>query len=81
MADKLLALVGPGKGPRLCTKRMGQLLIRLSGFTKGVVRIYHEGGQEERLEACEFSVPPSPWVEIEYEGKERSFISTVHSQR
>lgn len=81
MADKLLALVGPGKGPRLCTKRMGELRIRLSAFSQGVVRVLFEGGQEERSEVCEFTTPPSPWIEVEYLGRDRGFIATIHSQR
>ncbi len=83
MADKLLALVGPGRGPRLCTKRMGQLRIRYTGLKTGVARIHHEGGQEESTQAgvCEFSIPPSEWVIVEYEGKDRSFLATVHSDR
>ena len=83
MADKLLALVGPGKGPRLCTKRMGQLKIRHSGLNTGTVIVHHEGGQEESTQAgvCEFTIPPSEWVIVEYTGKGRTFLATVHSQR
>ena len=83
MADKLLALVGPGRGPRLCTKRMGKLKIRHSGSNQGVVRIHHEGGQVESIQAgvCELSIPPSEWIIVEYEGKGRTFLATVHSDR
>lgn len=79
MAERLLALVGPGTGPRLCTKRMGELLIRLSEFNQGVVVVYHEGGQEEREKGCEFSIPSTPWLKVEYKGKDRSFMATVHT--
>jgi hypothetical protein len=60
---------------------MGRLRIRLSGFNnEAVVRVSFEGGKVERLEGCEFSIPPTPWVEVEYEGKERTFISTIYSE-
>lgn len=83
MADKLLALVGPGKGPRLCTRRMGKLKVRHSGLNQGVVKIYHEG-QEAPIESTQTGVvevilPRSEWVEIEYDGKGRTFLATVQS--
>lgn len=78
MADRLLALVGPGKGPKLCTKRMGKLRIKLSEF-RGLVNVSNEIGQLQFEGGCEFTIPPTPWIEVEYLGKDKQFMATVHT--
>jgi hypothetical protein len=39
MADKMVALVGPGKGPLMHTSRMGRLLVKLRELADGEVTI------------------------------------------
>lgn len=85
MADRMVALIGPGKGPRICTKRMAGMKVRLSGFKAGLVRVFAgdpAGGIKgfEHVEGCEFYIPPSLWIQVEYLGRDKTFISTIYSE-
>lgn len=80
MADKLVALLGPGRGPRMFTARMKNLVARVSNLKEGVVEIEHDEATITVESGGEFPVPDSSWITITHKGKSKHLICTIHSR-
>ena len=80
MADKLVALLGPGKGPRLFTGRMQNLVAKVQGLTHGIVSIIHDSATITVESGGEFPVPDSKWLQFHHDGKSKSLICTIQSK-
>ena len=80
MADKLVALLGSGDGPRMFTGRMRNLVARVVGLTGNPVRIVHDSGTEVVTEPGNHQIPDSEFVQFHHEGKSKTLICTLRSQ-
>jgi hypothetical protein len=80
MADKLVALLGPGEGPRLFTGRMQSLVAKVQGLTDGVVSITHDAATIIVESGGEFPVPDSRWIQFHHVGKSKTLICTIQSK-
>jgi hypothetical protein len=79
MADKMVALVGPGTGPLMHTSRMGHLLVKLREVAGGSVKIRSENGITFHSVDSDVKLEPSPFVQIAYDGTCRRFQCIIQS--
>jgi hypothetical protein len=80
MADKLVALLGPGEGPRMYTGRMRNLVAKIIGLHNGHVEIAHDSGLLTVEASGEVAVPDSEWMQFHHVGKSRTLICTIQSK-
>lgn len=80
MADKLVALLGPGRGPRMFTGRMRNLVARVSNLKSGVVEITHDEATLTVESGGEFPVPDSSWIQFQHIGSSKHLICTIQSR-
>jgi hypothetical protein len=80
MADKMVALLGPGKGPRMFTGRMTNLIAKVIGLRDGHVEIHHDSAVITVESGGEFPVPDSQWMQFHHHGKSKSLICTIQSK-
>lgn len=80
MADKLVALLGPGRGPRMFTGRMKNLVARVANLKEGVVEIQHDEATITVESGGEFPVPDSSWIQFQHHGSSKHLICTIHSR-
>lgn len=77
MADKLVALLGPGDGPRLFIGRMPTVVARIVGLKDGEVLIIHDQGTIVVQNGGEYDLPESQFVQFKHDGKSKSLICTL----
>lgn len=80
MADKLVALLGPGKGPRLFTGRMKNLVLCVRNLSTGEVVITADREAWKIELDGEYPIPDSEWLEFSHEGKSKHLICTIQSK-
>lgn len=80
MADKMIGLVGPGKGPQMRTHGMKNLHTRILNIKDGAVKILAGSQEFEFSEAGVYSLPDSPWVSFSHNGTSRHLICTLFSR-
>ncbi len=81
MANKLVGLVGPGTGPRLCIKRFQNLKARVRGLVNGTVEAHveHDQGTSVVLFVVDgdLELPRGHFVTFKHEGKCKNVLCTV----
>lgn len=80
MADKLVALLGPGDGPRMFTGRMSNLVARVVNLTEGCVSVSHDQGTTVISEVGNHQLPDTEFVQFSHKGKSKSLICTLLSK-
>lgn len=85
MADKLVALLGPGDGPRMFTGNMKNLVAHIAGWKDGIIRIVCDGETRELvyMEGIDHGVnylPPTQFVQFHHEGKSKHLICILRSK-
>lgn len=80
MAEAILGLVGPGKGPKVFVSGLGQRLrARVTGLKDGVVKVFCGENQTHEITengVHQIFVPEDHFVCVHYEGKSPSMICT-----
>jgi hypothetical protein len=79
MADKMVALVGPGTGPLMHTSRMGQLLVKLRELTDGQVKVVTDTAESFFNKDCDFRLEATSCVQVEYQGKSKKFQCIIQT--
>lgn len=81
MADKVIALVGPGTGPLIHTSRMGQLLVSFRELTSGEAKLETDDGWRVITSVdSEWEVPEAFTIQVSYAGKSKKFTCIVRSR-
>lgn len=77
----MVALVGPGTGPLVHTRRMGQLLVSFRELTDGVAIVTTAEGDSLMARAdCILPVLETATVQVEYKGRSKKFTCIIRSQ-
>ena len=84
MAEKVLGLAGPGRGPWVCTANLKNPHARIVGLASGTVRIFGSiaGRDHDSEEVCELDSNGRhplrffPFLRVVYEGADRSMVLT-----
>lgn len=80
MADRVIALVGPGTGPIVHTGRMGQLLVCFRELTDGEAHVHANDQCHVRDSDCEVALEAASTVQVVYRGKNKKFTCIIRSQ-
>lgn len=77
MAQLMVALIGPGCGPRV-PRGGGTCVVRISGMHDGYAKIFVDNMLHKTvINNGNCDVPEGEFVSIEYEGKSRTLIAEV----
>lgn len=82
MANRLIALAGPGRGPRVQVREYTRLVGRVRGLTEGTVEaeVFHEGGESSVLVFLrdeDLELPPGQSVQFNHDGPSKSLVCCV----
>lgn len=80
MADKLVALLGPGDGPRMFTGKMPNLVARVVNLTDGSVEVNHDQGTMLIETVGNHQLPESEFIQFCHKGKSKNLICTLLSK-
>lgn len=79
MADRLLALVGSGKGPVLRTARMKRPILHITSLSAEFeVNVKLEDRQLQFTQPGKYDLQETDWVEVQASGNCSSLICTIH---
>lgn len=77
MSWSMVALIGPGVGPRIPISRK-KAILRVSGREDGEVRIFGDGKLHETVNCNgNHALPDAEFVMVEYAGNSKTLIAEV----
>jgi hypothetical protein len=78
MVERLLALIGPGKGPQVRMKGFRKPILRVRQLTcGGHVIVKTDGGEKIIDQSGDHELPESGWIQCQHVGKSKKLTCIV----
>lgn len=80
MANRVMGLAGPGSGPWIHTHELPDLMIRIAGLKRGIVKVVFLSGPDKTFtQNGSYRLGDQPMCKVEYDGPDVAMICTFIS--